>query len=207
MNVKEAMSSPVATCRPETTLAAAGLRMLRQDCGVLPVVDDVNGLIGIITDRDICVAVSTRTQHAHALPVETAMATRLHTVGPDDTLLHALDVMRHGRVHRLPVLDADSNLVGLISINDIVLLTGAAEVRTTGPGVEEVMAALREIRAHWRPRINDDVSVHPIVPSERHTSTSLAPVMAPDRAPVATEYREEPELEPIEHTSDFDWEE
>lgn len=207
MKVREAMSSPVATCHPTTSLAAAGLEMLRHDCGVLPVVEEGRGVVGIITDRDICTAVSTRMQNAHELRVGSAMTTTLHCVGPDDDLVHALEVMSSGRVHRLPVIDGAWRLVGILSINDVVLLSGAAEPREHGPSCDQVLTTLRGIHAHWRPHVLDRNAVHPIVPPERHThpaemihEESLPPV-APHAEP------ELEQLEPLEHTAEFDWEE
>ncbi|HVK40498.1 MAG TPA: CBS domain-containing protein [Candidatus Kapabacteria bacterium] len=200
------MSSPVARCTPATSLAAAGVEMLRHDCGVLPVVDENRGLVGIITDRDICMAVSTRPQNARDIRVDSAMTAGIRTVSPDDTLVDALATMRAGRVHRVPVIDEHAVVVGMLSIDDIVLLTGSALGGRVGPSCEEVTAALREIHAHWRPHLHDPSSSHPMVPVERHSPAPLAPVMAPARAPIV-EPHDEPELEPIEHTSDFDFEE
>ena len=60
MRVRDLMTSDVKTCRPETNLAEAVKEMWEGDCGALPVVGDDGRVAGIITDRDICIAVATR---------------------------------------------------------------------------------------------------------------------------------------------------
>jgi CBS domain-containing protein len=62
------MTSDVRTCRPETNLAEAVRDMWEGDCGALPVVSDEGRVIGMITDRDVCIAVATRGGSADASP-------------------------------------------------------------------------------------------------------------------------------------------
>ncbi|RMF85681.1 MAG: CBS domain-containing protein, partial [Nitrospinota bacterium] len=69
MHVKEVMTSAVRSCRPETDLAAAAMLMWDGDCGVLPVIDQANKVLGVITDRDICMAVATKHRPASATTV------------------------------------------------------------------------------------------------------------------------------------------
>lgn len=151
MKVSEAMSSPAATCHRTTTLAAAALQMLRHDCGILPVVEEGRGLVGVVTDRDICMAVGTRGPEADAMCVESIMTTTLQTVAPGATLEEALERMAHAHVHRLPVVDERWTLFGMISVSDIVLARGTAIDRDDLPSCEAIIAAMRGIYAHWRP--------------------------------------------------------
>jgi CBS domain-containing protein len=150
MNVREAMKTPVATCRPGSSLAAAGIEMLRHDCGVLPVVEAERGLAGVITDRDICIALATRGRPAERLMVGSVMSTNLQTVGPDDDVRHAVRMMERGRVRRLPVVTDGWKLVGIITINDIVLLAGTSAGASLGLSSDELITALQGILAHWR---------------------------------------------------------
>src|SRR5215467_1479891 len=60
MKVRDLMTTNAAFCRPETNLAAVGALMWEHDCGLIPVVDDPGKVTGVITDRDICIALSTR---------------------------------------------------------------------------------------------------------------------------------------------------
>jgi CBS domain-containing protein len=159
MDVKDAMTTPVATCHPESTLAAAGLEMLRHDCGFLPVVDPERGIVGVITDRDVCIAVSTRPQSAHDIAVGTVMSTNLLTVRPEDDLRHALSVMQHGRVHRVPVIDDQWQVVGILAVNDLVLFCGTEAGRHAGLTYDRIVEALKGITAHWRPHPLEELAM------------------------------------------------
>ncbi|MEW6544882.1 MAG: CBS domain-containing protein [Nitrospirota bacterium] len=60
MKVRDVMTSPVQYCAPETNPAEAATKMWDSDCGILPVVDSTGRVVGLITDRDICMAAATR---------------------------------------------------------------------------------------------------------------------------------------------------
>ena len=66
MKVRDLMTSRVRTCRPSTSLADVVSEMWEGDCGVLPVVNDEGRVIGMITDRDICIALATRDRFARS---------------------------------------------------------------------------------------------------------------------------------------------
>jgi len=143
MKVKEIMSVSPATCTPDTTLAAAANLMWETDCGVLPVVDD-GELVGIVTDRDMFIALGTRNTRAVHLRVGAVATTSVLTCGHDDEVEEALATMKHGRVRRLPVVDANRTLVGILSLNDIVLAAGDHKAVRD----RDVVDALQGICAH-----------------------------------------------------------
>jgi CBS domain-containing protein len=120
MKVSEIMTVAPRTCTPDTTLAAAANLMWESDCGVLPVVDD-GDLVGIVTDRDMLLALGTLNARAIHLRVGAVATTRVATCGPDDEVAGALETMKRARVRRLPVVDTNGQLVGIISISDIAL--------------------------------------------------------------------------------------
>jgi CBS domain-containing protein len=115
------MTSEVMSCGADTSLAAAARIMSNRDCGIVPVVDAQKKLLGIVTDRDICLAVATRFRSPEELPVGDVMAKKLYTCSPDDDARAALKLMKNHAVRRLPVVTADGRLSGLISIDDLVL--------------------------------------------------------------------------------------
>jgi CBS domain-containing protein len=122
MRVKELQTSDVKSCTGDTDLAAAAKIMWDRDCGVVPVVDSERKVIGVITDRDICIATATRSTVPSEIRVRDVMSGQgLHSCGPDDDVRTALATMKTHRVRRLPVLDRQQRLVGIISMNDLVM--------------------------------------------------------------------------------------
>ena len=145
MKVREIMTTDVKTCRPETNLAEVVKLMWEQDCGVLPVVKSDGKVSGMITDRDICVAIATRGWTADRIAVRDVTAGKVSTCAPDDDAIAALQTMKSQRVRRLPVVDAAGRLKGILSLNDIVTHAGAA------PSTE-IVSAMTGICEHRRPR-------------------------------------------------------
>lgn len=120
MKVQELMTRVVYTCHPEHTLKEPARIMWDHDVGSVPVVDADWKIVGFVTDRDICMAAYTQGRAIDELSVASAMARNVHTCRPDDTIFAAEKLMRENQVHRLPVLDDEGRVVGVISINDIV---------------------------------------------------------------------------------------
>jgi CBS domain-containing protein len=127
MKVKDVMRSTVISCRPDTNLAEAVDLLWSSDCGILPVIDAAGKVCGVITDRDICVAVGTRNRVPGDLRVKEVAASEIVTCKPEDDVRSALDVMRDNQVRRLPVVDAADVLKGILSIADIILRAESAD--------------------------------------------------------------------------------
>lgn len=121
MRVLDIMRRTAYQCRPETNLGSATEFMWTGNCGFLPVVGDEGGVIGVITDRDICVALGTRNRLAGDIKVAEAMSPKVYSCSPEDDIHIALRTMRHGHVRRLPVIAKDGALVGVISIDDVLV--------------------------------------------------------------------------------------
>jgi CBS domain-containing protein len=118
-NVRSVMTADVRICGPDDSLAQAAQLMWNGDCGAIPVIVD-GQLLGVITDRDVCMATFTQGQAPSKLQVKAAMSKVMFSCAPDDSLESALSTMAAQRVRRLPVVSADAKLVGIISIADIV---------------------------------------------------------------------------------------
>lgn len=146
MKVRELMTTEVRTCAPETNVAAAAALMLDGDCGILPVVDN-GGLVGVVTDRDLFIALATRNRLASEILVGQVMQTPVHTCQLDDDVQDALATMKQHRVRRLPVEGFGRLLAGVISMNDIVLAAGAKK----GVRDADVTDVLKVICAHHHP--------------------------------------------------------
>lgn len=121
MTVQDVMTRRVATCRLETNLAEATARMWENDCGSLPVISDEGRLAGMVTDRDICIAMGTRNVRSSQICVKDLVRNHVLTCGPSDDIHMALTTMREGKVRRLPVVNEQGAVVGIISMDDLVL--------------------------------------------------------------------------------------
>ena len=147
MKIKDIMTREPATCSPTTNLATAAKAMLDADCGILPVVDDNAKLVGIVTDRDMYIALATRNRLASEVNVGEVARSQVFTCGPDDDVETALETMRRHRVRRLPVEGFGGSVSGIVSMNDIVLSAGPRKpVRN-----EAVVETLQAIGAHHHP--------------------------------------------------------
>ena len=119
MKAEKLMSSAVKSCSPEQSLAVAARLMWDGDCGCIPVADAEERVIGIITDRDICMAAYFRGAALNDIACRDAMSRDVLSCRPDDTIDAAAAVMKKAQVRRLPVTDSSGRLVGILSLNDI----------------------------------------------------------------------------------------
>ena len=146
MKVKDVMTRDLRTCSPDTTCAEAAGLMWDGDCGILPVVEN-GALVGVATDRDMYIALSTRNATAAQLRVSTVATRTPVTCAPEDDLHTELTTMRQARVRRLPVVGFGNTLLGMLSMNDIVLAAGSEK----GPRAEEIVQVLQAICGHHHP--------------------------------------------------------
>lgn len=149
IRVKDLMTADVHSCRPEEPLSAAARLMWERDCGAVPVVDERVRVVGMITDRDICMATYTQGRPPQDLAVGAVMATTPHACRPEDSLARAEELMSAHQVRRLPVIDDESRLVGILSLADLVR-AAASTASTRRPTLEEVTAPLAAVSAPRR---------------------------------------------------------
>jgi CBS domain-containing protein len=119
MKVRQLMRSTVRTCRPSDSLRTAARIMWDHDCGCVPVIDEDGRIVGMITDRDVCMAAYLCGTSLVSLEVSTAMSKRVHMCRPEDSVVSAEKRMQAYQVRRLPVVDAEEHVVGILSLNDI----------------------------------------------------------------------------------------
>jgi CBS domain-containing protein len=149
MKVQDVMSGEVRTCRPETNLAEAAMQMWQYDCGALPVVTNENKVIGMVTDRDIAIAVGTKGRPAAAIPVREIISGTIYTALLDEDIHTALRMMRHEKVRRLPVTNREGMLQGILSLNDIVLRAEEEKGRRHPElNYEDAMSTLKAVCEH-----------------------------------------------------------
>jgi CBS domain-containing protein len=121
MKVEELMTRDVKCCRQQTNLSEAVSNMWHADIGVLPVIDDGGRVVGVITDRDIAIAVATKGRLPSEISAGEVISGQVYAISPDEDIRSALNTMRLGKVRRLPVTVEDGRLVGMLSLNDIAL--------------------------------------------------------------------------------------
>ena len=121
MKVKDVMTPNVEAIWLTESLADAARLMWENDCGVLPIIKDGRKVIGVITDRDICMATAMRDGNPSGISVEEVMTGQVYTVKPEDNIVQALQTMQEHKIRRLPVVSSEGELEGILSINDVVL--------------------------------------------------------------------------------------
>ena len=144
MIVKDVMKTAVAACAPDGDLETAVRIMRDRDCGFLPVVDSHGVVVGVVTDRDVCMAAGIRRSPLARVSVNETMCRPVFSCFADETVQTVLVAMAKHRVRRLPVLNKSGHLQGVLSMDDIVL----APHRPDGPTADDIMAALKAIYAH-----------------------------------------------------------
>lgn len=154
MKVKDIMTQSAVCCGPDTNIGAAVELMWIHNCGVLPVIGPDQKLSGIITDRDICIAVGTRNKLAGELIVSEIATKGVFTCKPDDEVREALRTMTNKQVRRLPVVNKDGIPQGILSTEDIVVhaglnkWTGNSELPS-----EEIIGSLKKLYGQKFPMV------------------------------------------------------
>src|ERR1043165_911939 len=121
MKVKEVMTPNAKAIWLTGSLADASKLMWENDCGVLPIIKDGSKVIGLITDRDVCMAAAMRDRKPSGISVEEVMTGQVYAVNPEDNIDQALQLMQQHQIRRLPVINPEGELEGILSMNDIVL--------------------------------------------------------------------------------------
>lgn len=123
------------------------------DCGFLPVVGEGGRVVGIITDRDICVALGTRGRPSGEVTIAEVMTSKVYSCLPEDDIHVALRAMREGHVRRLPVINKQNALVGVISMDDVLLRAEAPSLGITPElSSEEIVKTHRAINTRQLPQ-------------------------------------------------------
>jgi CBS domain-containing protein len=143
MKVRDVMVKDVKICGPEANLAAVAEILWKQGCGTLPVVE--NGrVLGMVTDRDICIALGTRNAKAAEAFVKDVALPKLFYCSPEDDIHTALNTMAAQKVRRLPVINSKGILEGILCLDDIVLFADEKAGELTYFDVVETLKAICE---------------------------------------------------------------
>jgi CBS domain-containing protein len=141
MKVRDIMSAPPQICRAETDLATASRHMKQTATGMLVAFDGQGRIAGVITDRDLALAIGASRRDARDRRVGEVMTRQVRSCHEQDTVDEALATMARAHVRRLPVLSTDGDLKGVLSVDDIILWA----VQGGGVTPTELVSALRRI--------------------------------------------------------------
>ncbi len=153
MKIWELMERDVASCARTDSLNVAARIMWERDCGCVPVVDRNNVVVGMVTDRDICMGSYIQGRSLHLIQVQDVMGSPVVSCEPEDDLVTVEKLMRDNRIRRLPVCDMDGKLVGLISLTDIALESererrSSKERLIRSTEVADILGAVSQPRPH-----------------------------------------------------------
>ena len=151
MKVKDVMMGTPVSCTPQANLGSAAETLWNRNCGMLPVVDAQQKVVGVVTDRDICIALGTRNRLAGEVCVGEVTSGKIFACKPDDEIRAALATMADAKVRRLLVVDADGKLQGVLSMDDVVIHSEAGiPGKTSDLSHDDVVETLKRL---YRPEL------------------------------------------------------
>ena len=134
MQLSQILTRDVETIGPDTSVREAAQRMRSMDVGSLPVCDG-RTLLGMVTDRDLAIRILAEGRDGNATPVRDAMTPDVFYAFEDDDVQRAADIMKERQIRRLPVVDRDKQLVGIVALGDIAT-TG--KDRLSGDALQQI---------------------------------------------------------------------
>lgn len=132
--VSDILTRDVETIRPDLPVREAAQRMRSMDVGALPVCDG-RRLLGMVTDRDITVRIVADGRDPSQTPVQDAMTPDIAYVFEDDDVRRAAEIMEQRQIRRLPVVNRDKQLVGIVSLGDVAV---AGDDRLSGDALQQI---------------------------------------------------------------------
>jgi CBS domain-containing protein len=147
MQVKDVMSHSLVTAPVNSTADEVARLMWEFDCGIVPILDDAGRVAGVVTDRDICMAAYSQGRPLAQIAVTSAMAKEIVACHGTDAIETAEQLMRTNQIRRLPVLDAENRLLGLVSMNDLARLAAQAKKSGIDRELVQTLAAVCQPRS------------------------------------------------------------
>ena len=133
MNISEVMTTAVQVGSPDDTLQKAAQMMADYDFGILPILDD-NQLVGMLSDRDITIRAVAKGFSPNEHFVREIMSNDVEFIFQDDSIEDAAQMMSDLQVRRLPVVDSDEQLVGIVSLGDLAI----SDDKAAGEALESI---------------------------------------------------------------------
>jgi CBS domain-containing protein len=129
MRIRHVMTKDPTCCVPSDTAQKAARIMRDEDAGIVPVIENEQSqhIVGVVTDRDLCMNVVAEGRDPRAVLVEECMTTAVVTCTPNDSIEKATELMRENQIRRIPVVNEQRVLQGIVSMADVV---GRGEIKT-----------------------------------------------------------------------------
>ena len=140
MKIKDVMVKTPAVCSPETNLGTAVEIMWNRNCGFLPVLDAERSVGGVVTDRDIAIALGSKNRLPGEITVAEVATRKVHSCRPEYDIHMALDSLAENKVRRLVVVNELNQLEGVLSMDDVV------HFAETTPGVKAELSSVAVLR-------------------------------------------------------------
>lgn len=156
--ISDVMHRGIVTCRPDTTLDEAARLMRDHNCGAVPVVDDEARLVGIVTDRDITLAALENDAALSTIPVQSAMSAQVAVVHERDDVQEAERQMSRHQVRRVPVVNDERHVIGMVALADLALHADKRNIRNdlnrdaVGAVLTAISEPVEQHAAHHHPR-------------------------------------------------------
>jgi CBS domain-containing protein len=130
MRIKHVMTKDPSCCVPSDTAVRAATIMRDEDAGIVPVIDNEQSqrVVGVVTDRDLCMTVVAEARDSRAVRVEECMTTSVVTCAPGDAVDKVTELMRENQIRRVPVVNEQGILQGIVSLADVI---ERGEIKTT----------------------------------------------------------------------------
>lgn len=145
MKCKDIMTKSVKMCDNTCTAKDAALIMKRVNTGAVPVVDNNDKILGIVTDRDITLHTVAEGKEPSKVKIQDFMTKHVVTIHEDEPIDDAIKKMKENKVRRLPVINDDNQLVGIISLGDVAVLSdiGCCEAAETLEQISEPISGAK----------------------------------------------------------------
>jgi len=130
MRIRHVMTKDPSCCLPTDSALKAASIMRDEDTGIVPVIENEQSqkIVGVVTDRDLCMNVVAEGRDPRTTAVEQCMTTAVVTCSPNDSVERATELMRENQIRRIPVVDDQRKLQGILSLADLV---SRAEIKMT----------------------------------------------------------------------------
>ena len=148
MNASDVMQRDVYTCSIDDKLDRVAGIMVEHDCGCVPLIDPDGKVVAMITDRDVCKAAYTEGKPLSEIPASIFASPGVTTVHESAPLEVVEGRIRASRVRRVPVVDSDQRLVGILTLSDIAVEAGVAAGHYGGLSPEAITQTLAAVSTH-----------------------------------------------------------